>query len=78
MPTRPRLVPAAQTRGDEVDLASTPFWIGAAADSGLRILLPGVHPRHVSILEREDGFWVAPARADAPPRVNGDAAHAPR
>jgi hypothetical protein len=78
MPTRPRLVPAARTRGGDVALASTPFWIGAAADSGLRILLPGVDARHASILEREDGFWISGARPDAPPRVNGDASPAPR
>ncbi|WP_420130192.1 FHA domain-containing protein [Longimicrobium sp.] len=78
MPSRPRLVPAPQTRGADVDLQSTPFWIGAAADSGLRILLPGMAPRHVSLLEREDGWWISPARADAPPRVNGDTAPAPR
>jgi hypothetical protein len=74
----PRLVPATASRGDDVSVQPTPFWIGAAADSGLRLLLPGMAARHVSILEREDGFWISPARPDAPPRVNGALALAPR
>lgn len=78
MAPRPRLVPSGATRGSDVDLPSTPFWIGAAADSGLRLLLPGMTARHVSILEREDGFWISPARPEASPRVNGDPAPAPR
>lgn len=78
MAHRPRLVPSARTRGPEVPVAGSPFWIGSAADSGLRLFLPGIAERHVSILEREDGFWVSPSRAEAAPKVNGAPATAPR
>lgn len=77
MPSRPRLVPSGHTRGGDVELPFTPFWIGTASDSGLRLLLPGVTARHVSILEREDGYWISPARPEAAPRVNGDAGASP-
>jgi len=78
MPQRPKLVPSAPTRGPEVPVAGSPFWIGTAADAGIRLFLPGIAARHVSILEREDGFWVSPARAEAAPRVNGQPSPAPR
>jgi hypothetical protein len=76
MPT-PRLVPLPPTRGGDVPVARTPFWIGTAADAGLRLFLPGIADRHVSILEREDGFWVSPARPGSGTAVNGVPAAAP-
>lgn len=78
MAQRPKLVPSAPTQGPEVPVAGSPFWIGTAADAGIRLFLPGIAERHVSILEREDGYWVSPSRSDAAPRVNGQPADAPR
>lgn len=72
MPTLPRLVPVAPTPGPEVPIHETPFWIGASQDAALPVFLPGVAARHVAIVEREDGLWVAPVRAALPrPEVNG-------
>lgn len=72
MPTTPRLVPVAPTRGPEVPIHETPFWIGASQDSALPVFLPGVAARHVAIVEREDGLWVTPVRAANPrPELNG-------
>jgi hypothetical protein len=72
MPTLPRLVPVAPTPGPAVPIQETPFWIGAAQDSALPVFLPGVTPRHVAIVEREDGYWVTPVRAAVPrPELNG-------
>jgi len=78
MASRPELIPTPPTRGDRVPVAASPFWIGAAADAGLRLLLPGVDARHVSIVEREDGFWISPSRPAAAPRVNGYSSALPR
>lgn len=74
----PRLVPLPPTAEGTLTLARTPFWVGTAADSGLRLLLPGVGDRHVCILERADGFWVSPGRPEWGPSVNGTAAGQPR
>lgn len=72
MPSRPRLVPLAPTRGSEAPLSASPFWVGTGAGCGLRLHLPGVAERHVALLEREDGIWLVPVRAVQPaPRVNG-------
>ncbi|HEX2095275.1 MAG TPA: FHA domain-containing protein [Longimicrobiaceae bacterium] len=69
----PRLIPAAPTRGAEIPVESSPFWIGAAPGSSLPLFLPGIAERHIAILEREDGYWVSPTRSVDPLvlRVNG-------
>jgi hypothetical protein len=56
----PRLVPVAPTQGAPRSIALTPFWIGSSPDSALTLQLPGVAPRHVALMEREDGFYLAP------------------
>jgi hypothetical protein len=72
MTTGPRLVPLAPTRGHEIPLSASPFWVGTGAGCGLRLHLPGVADRHFALLEREDGIWLVPVRAVQPaPRVNG-------
>jgi hypothetical protein len=78
MPTVPRLVPVPPTPGAEVPVHETPFWIGSSRDSALPVFLPGVEPRHVAVVEREDGFWATPVRAvAAPPELNGAALRDP-
>lgn len=68
----PRLVPVAPTQGARTSIALTPFWIGSAPTSALAILLPGVASRHVAIMEREDGFYLAPVAGVHPaPTLNG-------
>ena len=61
MASIPSLIPRAPQRSDAVRLETTPFWIGGGAGASLRIFLPGIAERHVSILERGDGYWVIPA-----------------
>ncbi|MEZ4455793.1 MAG: FHA domain-containing protein [Gemmatimonadales bacterium] len=56
----PKLVPAAPTRGEPVDVDRSPWWIGSSAGSALRVYLPGVADRHASITEREDGYYLSP------------------
>jgi hypothetical protein len=68
----PRLVPVAPTQGAPISIALTPFWIGSAPNSALPLLLPGVAPRHVALLEREDGFYLSPVANVFPaPLLNG-------
>ncbi|MBA2685264.1 MAG: hypothetical protein H0U66_12320 [Gemmatimonadaceae bacterium] len=68
----PRLVPVAPTQGAPVSIALTPFWIGSANGSALPLLLPGVAPRHVALMEREDGFYLSPVANVYPaPQLNG-------
>jgi hypothetical protein len=68
----PRLVPVAPTKGAPRSIALTPFWIGSAPDSALPLELPGVAPRHVAVMEREDGFYLSPVANVSPaPLVNG-------
>jgi hypothetical protein len=75
MPTTPVLIPLPPTAGGSVTLSTSPFWIGSAAGCALRLHLPGVAGRHAAILEREDGFWLAPGPGALPvPTVNGAAA----
>ena len=62
----PRLVPVAPTQGAPRSIAMTPFWIGSSPDSALPLQLPGVAPRHVALMEREDGFYLAPVSGRAP------------
>lgn len=72
MPTTPSLVPLPPTAGGPVVLLTSPFWIGSAASCGLRLHLPGIAGHHAAILEREDGFWLAPGPGALPvPTVNG-------
>ncbi|MGE3618468.1 MAG: FHA domain-containing protein, partial [Gemmatimonadales bacterium] len=56
----PKLVPAAPTRGEPVEVDRSPWWIGSSAGSALRVYLPGVADRHASITEREDGYYLSP------------------
>ncbi|MBK8056899.1 MAG: hypothetical protein IPK33_03155 [Gemmatimonadetes bacterium] len=44
---------------------STPFWVGATDGVDLRIDHPAVRPRHIAILEREDGYWLVPGDGTA-------------
>ena len=68
----PKLVPVAPTQGAPRSIALTPFWIGSSPDSALPLLLPGVAPRHVAVLEREDGFYLSPVTNVYPaPLLNG-------
>lgn len=68
----PRLVPVAPTQGAPVSIALTPFWIGSATNSALTLQLPGVAPRHVALMEREDGFYLSPVANVSPaPLLNG-------
>jgi hypothetical protein len=68
----PRLVPVAPTQGAPRSIALTPFWIGSAPDSALPLQLPGVAPRHVAVMEREDGFYLSPVANVFPaPLLNG-------
>jgi hypothetical protein len=69
MASIPSLIPRAPQRSDAVRLETTPFWIGAGAGASLRIFLPGIADRHLSILERGDGYWVIPSGGSA--SVNG-------
>ena len=70
----PRLVPVAPTQGAPTPIATTPFWIGSAPNSALPLLLPGVAPRHVAVMEREDGFYLSPVANVSPaPLLNGRA-----
>jgi hypothetical protein len=74
----PKLVPVAPTQGAPRSIALTPFWIGSAGDSALPLLLPGVAPRHVAVLEREDGFYLSPVAGVSPvPQLNGRTVTAP-
>jgi len=74
----PRLVPVAPTRGAPISIALTPFWIGSAPNSALPLLLPGVAPRHVALLEREDGFYLSPVANVSPaPLLNGRSVSGP-
>jgi hypothetical protein len=74
----PRLVPVAPTQGAPRSIALTPFWIGSAPDSALPLQLPGVAPRHVAVMEREDGFYLAPVANVYPaPLLNGRSVSAP-
>jgi hypothetical protein len=68
----PRLVPVAPTLGAPRSIALTPFWIGSAPDSALPLQLPGVAPRHLAVMEREDGFYLSPvAKVSPAPLLNG-------
>ena len=68
----PRLVPVAPTQGAPISIALTPFWIGSAPNSALTLQLPGVAPRHVALMEREDGFYLSPVANVSPaPLLNG-------
>lgn len=74
----PRLVPVAPTQGAPRSIALTPFWIGSSPDSALPLQLPGVAPRHVAVLEREDGFYLSPVAGVSPaPQLNGRTVTAP-
>lgn len=74
----PRLVPVAPTQGAPISIALTPFWIGSAPNSALPLLLPGVAPRHVALLEREDGFYLSPVANVFPaPLLNGRSVSGP-
>ena len=74
----PRLVPVAPTQGAAISIALTPFWIGSAPNSALPLLLPGVAPRHVALLEREDGFYLSPVANVYPaPLLNGRSVSGP-
>jgi hypothetical protein len=74
----PRLVPVAPTQGAPRSIAMTPFWIGSSLDSALVLQLPGVAPRHVAVMEREDGFYLAPVAGVQPaPLLNGRAVSGP-
>jgi len=74
----PRLVPVAPTQGAPISIALTPFWIGSAPNSALPLLLPGVAPRHVALLEREDGFYLSPVANVYPaPLLNGRSVSGP-
>jgi hypothetical protein len=74
----PRLVPVAPTQGAPRSIALTPFWIGSAPDSALPLQLPGVAPRHVAVMEREDGFYLAPVANVYPaPLLNGRSVSGP-
>ena len=80
----PKLVPVAPTQGVPVSIALTPFWIGSAPGSALQLQLPRVAPRHVAVMEREDGFYLSPVAGVSPgadvewPRRVGADAHAER
>jgi hypothetical protein len=70
----PKLVPVAPTQGAPRSIALTPFWIGSSSDSALPLQLPGVAPRHVAVMEREDGFYLSPVANVYPaPLLNGRA-----
>jgi hypothetical protein len=72
MPATPTLVPLPPTAGGPVALSTSPFWIGSGAGCALRLHLPGIEGHHAAILEREDGFWLAPGPGALPvPTVNG-------
>lgn len=74
----PKLVPVAPTQGAPRSIALTPFWIGSAGDCALPLQLPGVAPRHVALLEREDGFYLSPVAGVSPaPQLNGRAVTTP-
>ena len=74
MPNTPALIPLPPTTGRGATLSTSPFWIGSAAGCALRLNLPGIASRHAAILEREDGFWLAPGPGVLPiPSVNGAA-----
>ncbi|MDB4910087.1 MAG: hypothetical protein JWO39_910 [Gemmatimonadetes bacterium] len=74
----PRLVPVAPTQGAPRSISLTPFWIGSAPDSALPLQLPGVAPRHVALMEREDGFYLAPVANVYPaPLLNGRSVSGP-
>ena len=74
MRTQPALHPLPPTGGVVVPLSTSPFWIGSASGCALRLYLPGIAGRHASIMEREDGFWLAAGPgAVPPPTVNGAA-----
>jgi hypothetical protein len=79
MSAAPTLIPVSPTSGGTVTLSTSPFWIGAATGCALRLYLPGIAGRHAAILEREDGFWLAPGPGASPlPTVNGTVAHSER
>jgi hypothetical protein len=70
----PKLVPVAPTQGVPTPFALTPFWIGSARGSALQLQLPRVAPRHVAVMEREDGFYLSPVTGVSPaPMLNGRA-----
>ena len=70
----PKLVPVAPTQGAPTSIALTPFWIGSAPGSALQLQLPRVAPRHVAVMEREDGFYLSPVAGVSPaPTLNGRA-----
>jgi hypothetical protein len=76
MPTTPALIPVPPTAGGSVGLSTSPFWIGSAPGCPLQLHLPGIAGHHAAILEREDGFWLAPGPGVSPvPTVNGTAAY---
>ena len=76
MPTTPALIPLPPTAGGSVPLSASPFWIGSGASCPLRLHLPGIAGRHAAVLEREDGYWLAPGPGASPvPTVNGSAAY---
>ena len=65
----PSLTPLPPARGAPVVLGDrSPFWLGSAPDAGLPIFVPGIAPKHVALVEREDGWWV---NASAPAALNG-------
>jgi len=70
----PKLVPVAPTQGAPTPIALTPFWIGSTPGSALQLQLPRVAPRHVAVMEREDGFYLSPVAGVSPaPTLNGRA-----
>lgn len=67
----PRLVPVAPTQGAPTAVDRSPFWIGSASSSALRLYLPGIAEKHASISEREDGYYLSPHSSATVVRLDG-------
>ncbi len=67
----PRLVPVAPTQGSPTAIDRSPFWLGSAASSALRLYLPGIAEKHASISEREDGYYLSPHSSATVVRLDG-------
>lgn len=60
-----RLLTLPPLTPDACAITRTPVWIGSGASADLRLHHPAVRPRHVGVIERDDGYWVVRGEGDA-------------
>lgn len=77
MPPRPRLVPLPPTQGEASQIDRTPFRLGSSSGAQLKAWVPGVAEVHATILEREDGYAIAPFGPGTRVRVDGEVIDGP-